>query len=284
MAQGLEVRGVHNIFGDDLGARQTMFYEIMGSMGGFFQHPALSPDGKMVAFDFTVYDTPFAIWIVNSNGTGLKKVSTADDADPSWSPDGRGIAFVRYNDLKDRPEIWLMNSDGSSEAFLIDGFAPSWAAHGKIAFIRKDASGNNDVWTINADKTGPTKVTNTLENEIDVSWSPDGTKMAFSRSSANGFDIWMMNSDGRDQRQLTKGGGVDPSWSPDGKWIAFASDRWGKRNDIWAVRAEDGRETHLATKALSASSPCWAPDGKGILFSAAYIHGQDADLYFMSLH
>src|SRR6266545_5901313 len=78
-----------------------------------------------------------------------------------------------------------------------------------------------DVWSINADGTGLTRLTRSPGPDFDATWSPDGARIAF-RSERNGDpEIWLMNADGSGQRGLADG--LSPAWSPDGSKIAYAS-------------------------------------------------------------
>ena len=121
-----------------------------------------------------------------------------------------------------------------------------------------DASGSN--WQ---------RLTFSSDEDGQPAWSPDGKKIAFSRSEYPNFnngEIYVMNSDGSNQTNLTNNPAADffPDWSPDGAKIAFASGRDGI-SGIYVMDADGSHVTRLTT--ISASEPRWSPDGTKIAFT-----------------
>ena len=91
--------------------------QLLSTTAGPKSDPVISPDGRKIVF--TVGDisagSASPLWIVNSDGTGLKQLTTdgANDMRPTWSPDGAHIAFVSTRD--GNAEIYVMNADGADE-------------------------------------------------------------------------------------------------------------------------------------------------------------------------
>jgi Tol biopolymer transport system component len=101
-------------------------------------------------------------------------------------------------------------------------------ANGKIAF-QSFRDGNNEIYTMNADGSSQTRLTNNTASDTDPAWSPDGTKIAFAtdRDRSNfTYEVYTMNADGSGQTRLTGDSLNDqsPAWSPDGTKIAFATE------------------------------------------------------------
>jgi plastocyanin len=158
---------------------------------------------------------PF-IYVMNADGTNLRRLAAGFN--PSWSPDGTGIAFVRYG--PGVADLYLMNDDGSGVTQLTDGpevdHGPRWSPDGlTIAFSRgPDAYTPADVFVVNADGSGLRRLT-TSGGET-PSWSPDGSRLAFVRFLDNGPRLLVMNADGTSVTDLGVSG-LDPAWSPSGR-------------------------------------------------------------------
>ncbi len=172
-------------------------------------------------------------------------------------------------------------------------------ANGKIAFVGH-SDGDAEIYTVNADGSAPTKLTNNQAHETKPQWSPDGSKIAFvsDRDSTCGqvlcsTDIYVMNGNGTAQVRLTFLSGdpqaSSPVWSPDGSKIAFArTDIWdpgtgeyAQESELYVVPSSGGAPLQLTHSpqpcADGADPPCgprsfkhdlaWAPDGSRIVFA-----------------
>ena len=134
---------------------------------------------------------------------------------------------------------------------------------GRIAF-----DNHEDVWTINADGTDLTQLTNSPAFEFDPSWSPDGTQIAYRSDRGDESEIWIMNADGTGQRRLTAG--LSPAWSPDGSSIAYASPGHDPNPPLsgLSIMNPDGSGQHRVTNTDGGEYASWSPDGKRIAFNS----------------
>ena len=115
----------------------------------------------------------------------------------------------------------------------------------------------------------------------EASVSPDGSTIAFVSNRSGRPDLFLMNADGTNQRNVTSSQSVDMglAWSRDGRQIAFVSSRDGVR-DIYLIGREGGVPQQLTHRGdLLTTPPAWSPDGTQIVFAAG-TH-QNADLYLM---
>ena len=104
--------------------------------------------------------------------------------------------------------------------------------------------------------------------QTDVTWSPDGTRIAYAADTAGNFDIWVQPVDGGDAVALTTSPAQDtqPAWSPDGRTIVFRSERDG--GGLYLVPALGGPERQLTS---FGAYPQWTPDGSEVLFRGGAI-------------
>jgi serine/threonine protein kinase/Tol biopolymer transport system component len=120
-----------------------------------------------------------------------------------------------------------------------------------------------DLWSMKSDGSEKTQLTFDSGSNYQPSVSPDGRYIFFVSNRTGSFNMWRMDHDGSDPRQLTSGGSdFDPYPSPDGKWVVYDSGGSGKRA-IWRVPAEGSKKAEQLTD-TNTSVPVVSPDGKVI--------------------
>jgi Tol biopolymer transport system component len=143
------------------------------------------------------------------------------------------------------------------------------AINGKIAFVSSDQT----IYTVNPDGLGLVRLTpsETGARDRGPDWSPDGTKIVFSRQTfTHQSQIYVMNADGTNPIRITNNTAEerDPAWSPDGTKIAFVSARDGN-NEIYVMNADGSNQTRLTNDPGFDTEPAWSPDGTKIAFSTS---------------
>jgi Tol biopolymer transport system component len=135
----------------------------------------------------------------------------------------------------------------------------------KLAYAITEPSGNAQIYTINADGTGQTRLTNESGRLYGPAYSPDGTRIVFYNHLSNQtWSIYVMNPDGTGIQRLTdQPNALDwcPDWSPDGGRIAltrsYSLPVW--RSEIWIMNADGGEQHRVGI--LDGQGPDWSPDG-----------------------
>jgi len=233
------------------------------------------PLGEWIALGILYNTSTGGIYIVRPSGENLTRLSE-EWATPIWSPDGESLAF-------DWNGIYVMDRDGASKTQLlpISEFSEicpylSWSPDSTKLLCASPRSGNWDVYAINADGSGETRLTRSMFRDLTPSWSPDGSRIAFASDRSVPRDIYVMNADGSGVVNITQNGGneysKDPDWSPTGQQISFGGG-WGTLEVVNADGSD--RRTLVATTDCRIGERDWSPDGKWIVFSCAYYGGGD---------
>lgn len=204
--------------------------------------PAWAPDGRRIAF-LSSRSGNRDIWIMNADGSGQHNLTSdrANDcgcgqryrvfAQPTWSPDGSRIAFTSDRDEYGNLEIYVMNADGSNVVRVTNSpgvdAEPDWSPDGRSIAFNSDRIGNEDIYVQSAptDRAGPldppaaepVRLTRSSGNDTQPDWSESGTRIAFTSDRGGISDIYVMNSDGTEQHNVTRTPDIfeeRPDWRP----------------------------------------------------------------------
>ena len=234
----------------------------------------------------------FDIYVMDPDGGNTIRITddVLEDTDPAWSPDGSMIAFTRgartfVTGRGVKRDIHTMSADGSNQVNLtneneFDDQDPDWSPDGTQIAFHSERDGNNEIYVINANGSGQTRLTEADRDDIGAQWSPDGAKIAFTSSRDGDREVYVMNSDGSNQTRITDRFGEDsaPAWSPDGTKLAFVSDDGGDV-DIWVMNPDGSNRVNLTDSPRDDRQPQWSSDGSGIVFWS--LRDGDAEIYSM---
>lgn len=194
-----------------------------------------SPDGSQLAFH-TQVGKNVDVYVMSGDGEKLKRLTDQEGEDswPTWHPSGRRLAFA--SDRDGNLEIQVMNLVGKVLENLTNDPAPdtqpTWSPDGRqIAFATKRGKSLGDIWAMEANGDEPRNLTNTRGKEIQPKWSPDGKWIVWSSQRNGNGDIFVMDPQGENLRQIS---GVrkdaigqwddrEVSWSPDSKRVVYIS-------------------------------------------------------------
>ena len=194
--------------------------------------PTVAPDGNTIAFAstrlrYTVQQIP--IWN-NGQDTPARSPAAASQESAAWSPVREEYAFV--TDHSGIPEIWLKDTHSGWQRKIVSG------------------------------KDFP----DTTLFLSDISFSPEGERIAYRRGGEHSDAIWISALAGeapfRIARESTGAIQRSPTWSPDGNWIAYSSLRSGK--PVLMKARSDGSGSPVMIRADAGTHPVWSPDGQSI--------------------
>jgi len=258
--------------------------------------PVWSPDSRRIAFtrnedvgEFSTF-TEDDVFVMGADGDDQQQLTPEEDGwmsgQPSWSPDGREIAFVRGESVATSVpsrfgDLHVMSEDGVDARLLVRGPLrdPSWSPDGReIVFTRglnlasQDAS--MDLYVVGATGGTPRQLTRTPAGVFETApaWSPDGSRIAFARwTNLTQFDgkatLHMIDRDGTNERLVLAhmhfaSGPFKLAWSADGRTIAFETSPALECTAIHLVGVASGRVRPLTSctkKRDSALAPSWQP-------------------------
>jgi dipeptidyl aminopeptidase/acylaminoacyl peptidase len=174
--------------------------------------PALSPNGLRLAFESDI-----RLVVAASDGTGVRRIATAEEVHPSWSPDSTTVVFDRGFAL------WTVVPGQPPRRLPIDPALraedPDWSPDGtRIAFTGLDAANNADVYVLTLATGAVAQLTSDPADEFDPSWSPDGAQLAYAFAAPAVGELRVMAADGASPRAVATGAGYDcPEWAPTGQ-------------------------------------------------------------------
>ena len=179
--------------------------------------PAWSPDGSKLAFTSN-RDGNSEIYVVNRDGSGLRRLTNNPmiDVTPTWSPTGNQIAFT--SDRTGTPQIWVMNADGSELRKLTNETKcdrPTWSVspNNEIAYAAQTGAGF-DIRIYDVASGVSRTITDGIGSNESPAFSPNGRHIAFTSTRAGKEQIFVIDRDGKNLRQITRTGmNRYPNWS-----------------------------------------------------------------------
>jgi len=216
----------------------------------------------------------FRLVISDADGQNIRNAMASGDPiiSPSWSPDGKKVAYVSFEDRK--PVIYvhelatgrriaLSNQKGNNSA-------PGWSPDGKKLAISLSKDGNTQIYSINSDGSDLQRLTRGRTIDTEPQYSPDGRYIYFTSDRGGQPQIYRMSAEGEQaesaKRVSFKQAFVtSPRISPDGKYLAYIANVGGAFR-LYIMNLATG-DTQALTDGSSDESPSFAANGKYVLYS-----------------
>ncbi|MDB5331395.1 MAG: hypothetical protein JWP03_2546 [Phycisphaerales bacterium] len=242
------------------------------------------PTGKLLVFSSTRNSEHAGIYMQHADGTAVTQLTSdnADNAYPTFSPDGKQIAFCSTR--AGNWQVYVMDSDGRNVTQVTSGPAqcihPTFSPDGtRLAYCSLGGrSGQWELWVADQ-KTGEKRM---IGYGLFPAWSPDRSvdRIAFQRARQRGsrwFSLWtvdLINGEGRRATEVAQSGNaaiLSPTWNPDGKRLAFATVvQPGKgaavklkgQTDIWTIDADGTNRQRLTDGHGVNLMPFWSADNR----------------------
>ena len=245
--------------------------------------PAWSPNGAHLAFTTEPVSDPYArnskseLWVVDVQSGKKRQIPAADAIQPSWSPDGRWIAFWENN--AGQRDVLIVPAEGGEAIHVTrdtpTDWSPRWAPEGGWLYFSSDRGGSMNLWRVAIDSesgaptTEPQMLTGGVEGFAYPSFSKDGSRFAVMAYERN-FEHKLYAIDpANPTRAVLEHTIQTPSASlcypsPDGTVLACRTD--GVPEDLILVRADGSEMRRLTSDSAKDRNAMWAPNGRELVF------------------
>ncbi|MHB9134754.1 MAG: TolB family protein [Armatimonadota bacterium] len=257
---------------------------VLGVAGWLVQRMWTSVEGSHIVFTALANNNE-EIFIVGEDGLHPRNVTRnpLNDFLANLSPDGTLIAYnadiSNARGSADRTQLFVMRANGREKQQLTtagNNYGAGVSPDNRTIVYYSTRDGNREVYRINTDGSGDTRLTTDPADDRNPAYSPDGSYIIFASNRDGNMEIYRMQADGGNPVRLTTDPAEDsdPAYSADGTQIVFISTR-SDSPEVWVMQA-DGSNARQVTHDLSpASHPWFSPDGTQIVYQSGPFYTSD---------
>ncbi len=255
-----------------------IYEQITGTRGAFNTRIAFVRAQKNAA-------RKYVLQVADTDGFNAQNVLESDEPiiSPSWSPDGKSLAYVSFE--SERPEIFIQHL-ATARRTKVSGFrglnsAPSWSPDGKFLALVLSKDGSPDIYTMNTATKRLKQLTRHRSIDTEPVWTPDGRSIIFTSDRSGTPQLYEISVEGGKARRITFEGSYNAAatLSPDGRYIAMVHGDRG-RYKIAQLDRQTGNLTVLTDSGLD-ESPSFSPNGKMLLYASTL--GNNGFLFAVSI-
>ena len=215
--------------------------------------------------------TKFELQIADADGAGEETALASFEPiiSPSWSPDGRRLAYVSFEAKK--PVVYVHSlQDGKRQVaanFKGSNSAPAWSPDGSRLAVSLSRDGGSQIYLVNPDGSNVRRISQSGGIDTEPVFTPDGQSLYFTSDRGGSAQIYRMPANGGEAQRVTFEGSynVSPRISPDGKVLAYIARNSGKFQVATLDLAT--RQTTILTDSDKDESPSFAPNGRMLLLA-----------------
>jgi TolB protein len=247
----------------------------------------VSPDGQRLVFSSTRHSLQPDLYLKSIDGVAVTQITSdpAADVQPSFSPDGKTIAFA--SNRAGNWDLWLISADSGRATQITRSpwheVHPSFSPDGRqLAYCMFNGRADQwELWVLQLDRPDARRM---IGVGLFPKWSPRGDSILYQRARERGgrwFSIWRLDLEGGEPRfpvELAASSQmalIQPTWSPDGEWVAYGTalpEEHGtapdttnsptSKGDIWIMRSDGTSPLQLTNGTGAHFGPCWSKDGR----------------------
>ena len=213
----------------------------------------------------------FNLWVADADGENAQSALASAEPiiSPSWSPNGRQVAYVSFESRK--PVVYVHEVYGGKRRLIANfrgsNSAPAWAPDGKTLAVTLSRDGGSQLYTIDANGGEPRRLTQSAGIDTEPAYAPDGRTIYFVSDRGGAPQIYRMPANGGTPERVTFTGSynISPALSPDGRWLAYIS----RINGVFKLQVMElgGNAVNTLTDTTADERPSFAPNSRLIVYA-----------------